>query len=141
MVGFWDSSALLPLLVKEPTSEQVIEILVSQKNIIVWWASLVECQSAMQRRLREGSLELSQWQQARLTLDALWAAANEITPSESVRRLSIRLLCGHPLRAADALQLAAALVWCRETPGGNAFVCLDSRLRTAALIEGFTVLP
>jgi hypothetical protein len=44
-------------------------------------------------------------------------------------------------RAADTLQLAASLVWCRERPVGRSFVCLDARLREAAVREGFSVLP
>jgi hypothetical protein len=45
------------------------------------------------------------------------------------------------LRAADALQLAAALVWCQGDPLQHGFVCLDQRLREAARREGFTALP
>jgi hypothetical protein len=51
------------------------------------------------------------------------------------------VLAAHPLRAADALQLAAALVWTGEAAAGEAFVCLDERLRDAARREGFEVLP
>ncbi|MFY9343542.1 MAG: hypothetical protein WAT39_13685 [Planctomycetota bacterium] len=52
-----------------------------------------------------------------------------------------RLLANHPLRAADACQLAAALIACRERPDALGFVTLDSRLAEAARREGFTVLP
>jgi len=58
-----------------------------------------------------------------------------------VRARAARLLSLHPLRAADALQLAAALVWCRERTAEAPFVCLDDRLRLAAAREGFRVLP
>jgi hypothetical protein len=64
-----------------------------------------------------------------------------VAATEGVRRRAARLLAIHPLRAGDALQLAAALVWCEETPDGEAFVCLDERLRAAAAKEGFDVLP
>jgi hypothetical protein len=47
----------------------------------------------------------------------------------------------HPLRAADALQLGAALVWCEEQSHGEVFVCLDARLREAARREGFSLAP
>ncbi len=47
----------------------------------------------------------------------------------------------HPLRAADAMQLAAALVWTEDATSGAEFVCLDQNLREAALKEGFTILP
>lgn len=58
-----------------------------------------------------------------------------------VRNQAIRLLGLHPLRAADALQLAAALVWADRRPRGHPFVCLDAGLREAAHAEGFSVLP
>lgn len=61
--------------------------------------------------------------------------------TEAVRQRAKRLLMVHPLRAADALQLAAALVWAAESPQGLELVCLDRRLKEAALKEGFTVLP
>ncbi|HSJ25022.1 MAG TPA: hypothetical protein VK929_10160 [Longimicrobiales bacterium] len=59
---------------------------------------------------------------------------------EHVRTTAMRLLRTHPLRAADALQLAAALAWA-PAPAGDVFVTLDERLATAATLEGFTVLP
>jgi hypothetical protein len=45
------------------------------------------------------------------------------------------------MKAADALQLAAALRWAAEQPDGHEFVSLDETLRRAAKVEGFTVLP
>jgi hypothetical protein len=44
-------------------------------------------------------------------------------------------------RAADALQFVAALVSCEEEPIGERLVSLDQRLREAALLEGFVVIP
>jgi uncharacterized protein len=66
---------------------------------------------------------------------------DEVTPSEDVRERAERLLGVHALRAADALQLAAALIWARERPARLEFVCLDGRLRGIAWREGFAVLP
>ena len=40
----------------------------------------------------------------------------EVLPAEAVREQAARLLRLHPLRAADALQLAAALVWADSPP-------------------------
>ena len=67
--------------------------------------------------------------------------ADTIAPTDDVRRRAARLLAVHPLRAADALQLAAALVWVEEQPHGERFVSLDGRLRDAAAREGFTLVP
>jgi len=62
-------------------------------------------------------------------------AANAVEPGNEICTRALRLLAVHPLRAADALQLAAALVWFRDHPAGLDFVCLDERLRTAALLD------
>ena len=45
----------------------------------------------------------------------------------------------HPLSAADALQLAAALEACEHKPQGYVFVTGDQRLAEAARLTGFTV--
>ena len=54
-----------------------------------------------------------------------------------VRNRAIRLLRVHPLRAADAFQLAAALVAFRAQPQDAIFLTGDERLRLAAEREGF----
>lgn len=59
---------------------------------------------------------------------------------ERVRERARRLLESHPLRAADALQLAAALIASEEEPKDLPFVTLDRRLALAAEKEGFKVL-
>ena len=75
------------------------------------------------------------------TVALLVDAAAAVEPGDAVRAKALRLLSVHPLRAADALHLAAALLWARDAPGGKELVCLDERLRDAALLEGFRVVP
>jgi hypothetical protein len=138
---FWDSSALLPLLVAEATSVSLVELRRSGGAMLVWWASPVECTSALARLEREGTVpkEIFGDAFARLTeLSSLWV---EVQPSESVRRTASRLLRTHPLRAADALQLSGAIIASQHQPATLEFVCLDARLVQAARREGFPVLP
>ena len=137
---FWDSSAIIPLCLKEPASETVIRLLKSDEDIIVWWITRVECLSALSRRRREGVLSLQAEVEAKAILSVLWGEWSEVQPSELVRQRAERLLQVHPLRAADSFQLAAALVWAQESPRGLELVCLDQNLREAAFKEGFTVL-
>lgn len=66
---------------------------------------------------------------------------HEIGSLELVRSRALRFLNTHPLQAANALQLAAALVVRDERPESLSFVCLDDRLRDAARPERFRVLP
>ena len=47
-------------------------------------------------------------------LRALVEDADTVSPTDEVRRRAGRVVAAHPLRAADALQLGAALVWCEE---------------------------
>ncbi|HEV3134209.1 MAG TPA: type II toxin-antitoxin system VapC family toxin, partial [Acidimicrobiia bacterium] len=136
---FWDSSALVPLLVRQPTSERLEGLLRRDPAVVIWWGGVVECASALARLQREGTLPRSGLRQAQQVLDHLRARAFEVEPVEEVRARALRLLAVHQLRAADSLQLAAALIWCRERPQRVAFVCLDDRLRLAAAGEGFQV--
>lgn len=138
---FWDSSAIIPLCVKEPASEGVKNLAKTDEDIVVWWTTRVECISAMARRRREGMLPIPAERQARAALTALAGEWSEIQPTEFVRHRAERLLMVHSLRTADALQLAAALLWTEEATSGAEFVCLDQNLREAAMKEGFTILP
>jgi len=109
--------------------------------IVTWSLSPVEVASAIERRAREKKLTEVDRAAARAALDDLAAAWTEISALGSVRDRAMRLLAAHPLRAADALQLAAALVAVSDRPAGHDFVCADDRLRQAASREGFRVLP
>lgn len=138
---FWDSSAVVPILLPEPTSGDMSTMVRADHEPAIWWACSVECRSAIHRRNRESPLPGAVVAQALFRLEAFADDADTIPPAEEVRRRAGRLLAVHPLRAADALQLAAALLWCENEPTGERFVCLDERLRGAARTEGFTVLP
>ena len=137
---FWDSSAIIPLCLKEPASETIRTLAKSDEDIIVWWGTKVECLSALSRRRREGSISADAERRARNALKALASAWSEVQPTEIVRQRSERLLMVHPLRAADSLQLAAALVWSEDRPQGLEFISLDKNLCEAAFKEGFTVI-
>jgi uncharacterized protein len=140
-VKFWDSSAVIPLCLKEPASDTVKPIIDADPDIVVWWAARVECTSALSRRSREGTIGMRAALQARNILHTLSAEWSEVQPTEMVRQRAERLLMVHPLRTADAFQLASALIWADESPTGSEIVCLDQNLREAAAKEGFTILP
>lgn len=107
--------------------------------MVVWWATEVECVSAIARLEREGSLTSQSTREALERLDALAQGWHEIQPVASVRRTARRLLRVHALRAADALQLAAAIVASQAHPESLRIVSLDDRLIDAARREGFPV--
>lgn len=138
---FWDASAVVPLIVEEPMSEGMGALLREDREISVWWVTWAECVSALSRRSREGDIEPPAAERSRAKLEALSERWIEIQPTTKLRSLAGRLLAVHPLKTADALQLAAALRWCQGEPEGREFVSLDERLREAAKKEGFAILP
>ena len=137
---FWDSTALVPILVGDATSAAVMAELELDPEIIAWWATEAECVSALARLEREGSLSAPAMREALRRLGALAGAWQEVQPVALVRQTAIRLLRVHPLRTADALQLAAAIVAAEDHPATLSLVTLDLRLAQAGEREGFPVI-
>jgi predicted nucleic acid-binding protein len=137
---FWDTSAVIPLIGDEPTSETIWRRLEEDPQILLWWGTPVEVVSALARREREGQLSADDVTGAVRKLRQLSDAWHEIAPSEAVRRGAERLLRVHPLRATDSLRLAAAVTAADYDPSTLEFVCLDDRLNAAARREGFIVI-
>jgi predicted nucleic acid-binding protein len=140
VVKFWDPSAIIPLLAEEPTRNRLLNLLEEDADILAWWGTPVEIASALARREREGLLTADEVTVALIAAHTLAESWHEIVPSESIRRTAERLLRAHPLRAADSLQLAAALIASDHDPMSLEFVCLDVRLTSAAQREGFLVI-
>ncbi len=137
--AFWDSSALVPLCIQESTSRQVRSYL-RKYAPVVWWASPVEVHSAVARLHRSGAVNETEKQGALARLAVLRRGWGEILPDDSLRELAGKLLDVYALRAADSLQLAAALTWCRQQPAKRTFISGDERLCDAAEGEGFVVV-
>ncbi len=139
MVNYWDSSAIVPLLVREPDTEQREGELRESGPLVTWWGTSTELTSALARRNRENILVGQQLDRGKARLRALQAQWIRVTPVEPLSRRAERLLWLHPLRAADAFQLAAALLACREDTQQCVFHCADIRLLEAAGREGFEI--
>lgn len=137
---FWDSSALVPLCVDERGSRALVSLARQDPEIVVWWASLVECDSALARLERDNALTRAGASAAFRRLDVLKRAWIEIEPRDEIREVSRRLLRVHSLRAADAFQLAAAYLAAERRPSTLEIVTLDDRLGHAATREGFAVV-
>jgi predicted nucleic acid-binding protein len=108
-------------------------------GVVAWWGTAIEGRGAFVRLQREGLLSDAAFQVSCERLGALLSISKEILPSGNVREIALQQLERFPLRAGDALQLAAALVWCGERPRGRWFVCVDRRLAAAAAAAGFAV--
>ena len=136
---FWDASAIVPLVLAEPTTKVLQTLAAKDPAMLVWWATEVECTSAIARLERDAALDDSAMTQALDRLKQLANGWHEVDPSDSVREAAVRFLRVHPLRAADALQLSAAYIAAERRPSSLAFVTLDDRLALAARREGFVV--
>lgn len=137
---YWDSSALVCLLVKENQSARRMELLQQDPSVVTWWGSQIECASALNRLHREQAIDADQLDRLLERLRRFSATWTEIRPLQQVRSRALRLLRVHPLRAADAMQLAAALIASGEDPLTLDIVCSDLRLSQASRREGFAVL-
>lgn len=137
---FWDASAIVPLLVAEPTTPRMQALARRDPDMLVWWGSEVECVSALARLERAEALDArgitTACERLKLLADGWW----EIEATDVVRESATRFLRVHPLRAADALQLAAAFVAAERRPSSLDFVTLDDRLAGAARKEGFILV-
>lgn len=137
---FWDSSAVVPLVVAEPSSVAVLAEYERDPEILAWWATEVECVSALARLERGDRLDGPAMIEALERLDALAHAWQEIQPIARIRQVAIRLLRVHGLRAADALQLGAAIAAAEDQPASLLLVTLDDQLAQAAEREGFRIV-
>jgi hypothetical protein len=137
---FWDSSAVVPLLVAEPKQKRMLSLLDRDPAMAVWWGTPVEVHSAIARLERSRHLSTDKASEALDRLAMLAASWVEILPTPRVRKAAQRLLRVHPIRAADALQLAAAVTALDGESSAKEFVCLDADLSEAAKREGFRVV-
>lgn len=138
--AFWDTSALIPLCCFQTQSARARMATRSFGHQVVWWATIVEAIASLNRLARIGNLGPREMSQAFARLEHLRYRWSEVQPIDSIREQAERLLRTHKLRAADALQLAAALQWCAQHPRGRTFIGGDNDLSRAAEAEGFSMI-
>ena len=139
---YWDASALVPLIIEEPSTELVRGWLEADSGVVTWVWTRVEITGAVERRARAGALSRAQRRQVLDRLNEFASTWDEVIEVLAVRSRASLLLARHPLRAADAGQLGAALLLQDQLGGGSLpFACLDDRLSGAAELEGLTPLP
>ncbi len=138
---FWDSSALVALVVEQTSTPRIRSLLADDADLAVWALSEVEICSAIERLRREGTLAPEHALACRTKAEILWDQLRVVDLLDAVKRRALRVLATHALRAADALQLGAALLVADDDPRTLEIVTLDDRLAEAARREGFRVLP
>ncbi len=112
MACYWDTSALLALLFREPASQEV-RALINRGGGLPGYTSFftwIEMESAYARRLAEGSLTTEGLSGLRLESQRIESALALVWPDHETLTESRRLVLEMGLRPADALQLACALL-------------------------------
>ena len=135
-LAFWDTSALVPLCAHQGITPRVVALYRSY-GVVVWWATPVEIASALRRLVRMKQLASDDWATSRRLAGDLADSWRVVQPSNSLRTGAAQLVDRYEMKAADALQLAAALEWCENIPQGRVFLATDQRLREAAVLSGF----
>jgi predicted nucleic acid-binding protein len=138
--AFWDTSALVPLCVRQRTTPAAVA-LYKTHDVVIWWATEVEIASALARLARMKQITPGDHAKARKLAKTIADSWSVVQPSDALHAKAVQLVDRHDLRAADALQLAAALEWCEHAPQGQRFLTADQRLREAAEFSGFDVKP
>jgi hypothetical protein len=139
-VRFWDTSGLVPLVLEEPGTELAMGWLREDPDVAVWGLTRLEIASAVERAARDGRIPSSIRRQALRRIDRIAGEAHEVSDLPAVRVRAVSLVARHPLRAADAAQLGAALLVADPDPASLGMVVLDRRLAEAAEREGLRVL-
>jgi predicted nucleic acid-binding protein len=137
VIVYFDASALAKRYVEEEHSSEVQRWL-DESTPAVCRLSEVEIASALSRRCREGLISLADRDRALATLEADLQAVHVIELTQEVFQAARAALLRHPLRAADAIQLACALVSRDRLQSPIAFLTFDDRLASAPEREGLT---
>jgi predicted nucleic acid-binding protein len=137
---FRDASALVPIFVKEAATAEVQSWQAVDPGITTWMMTRIEVFSAVAKRKRERPELAALWNRAIRDVNEIASKWIEISDAGPVRRHAERIILDHPLHAADALQLGAALVAADGDPQSLELVTLDRRLAEAAQREGFPIL-
>jgi predicted nucleic acid-binding protein len=139
-VRFWDTSALVSLVVTERGTALAERLLAEDPGVVVWTLTRVELLSALARRRHGEQRAARRLETARREILGAWPRWSEVTDVDSVRRHAERVVETHAIRAADALQIGAAPVAADGEPASLDFVTFDASQGEAAEREGFRVI-
>lgn len=138
--AYWDSSAIIPLCVRQDATKEARRVGRLFSKRIVWCGTNVEIHSSLSRLKRSGEIESKGYDIAIRQWQKFHSPAQEVRAIDALISIAVEMPDKYGLRSLDSLQLAAALVWCKERPRRRPFVCADTRLGEAANDAGFSVL-
>lgn len=138
MILFADSSAFVKLYLREPGTDRM-RTLAAAHQVAVSSLAYAELHATFARRKREGSLTTQDLDTVREHFEEDWKGVLQITAGREVLAPIPTLCERHPLRGADAVHLASALLL-RDRGLDVTFACSDQRLLDAAGAEGLAPL-
>lgn len=136
---YFDASALAKRYVHEPETAAVRRLL-ARGVPATSRLSEIEVASAVARRSREGRLSAANRDRVLAQLREDVATMYVVELSREVADIACSLLRRHPLRGADAIQLASCVHLAGQMEASPEIVVYDVELARAARAEGVAVL-
>ncbi len=108
MIGYLDTSAIVPLLVDEPTSAACRRFWDDADDVVSCRLAYVEAAAALAQARRMGRLDAARHEQARELLDVVWSELDVIEVDDRLVRAAADAAHGAALRGYDAVHCVAA---------------------------------
>ena len=137
-LAYFDSSALVKLLIDEPGSALVEEVWDGCDAPCASRLAYPEVRAALAAAARNGTISSRQLTHAKQSWGLYWPAVRPVELSGAVELVAGQMAETHRLRGADAVHLSSALAL--EDPD-LLLVAWDRRLREGAFAVGLTVAP
>jgi predicted nucleic acid-binding protein len=135
MITYFDTSALLELLVEDEAGGATVEQLgLASTSVLCCEIGYVEARAAVAAAHRARRLTAAGWRDVKMMLDGLWRQLDIVPVTTDLVREAADLAEASGLRGYDAVHLAAALI----VPV-DAFASSDARLCEAAARHGLNV--
>ena len=139
MIAYFDTSAIVPLLVREPTTDHCTRVWDEATRIVCARLVYPEACAALARAVRMGRLAAAQMMTATAELDDLVEQIDFVEITADLARNAGRLAQHYGLRGYDAVHLAAGLA---IADPDVVFVTGDTDLADAAKASGLaTAVP
>lgn len=101
---YWDTSAIIPLIIDESTSIKCNEVLANYPDHVTSFLTEVECHSAINRRIREGSISTNMFPNIISALDKILGSMTIVNMSPVITEESKRFLSSYNIRAFVSIQ-------------------------------------
>lgn len=136
MIAYFDTSALIPLVVSEPGSPIAERIWDQADRIVSVRLLYAEARAALAQARRMGRVDPHQLPGLVADLDALYGQLDRVEVDDALVYRAGRLADDHDLRGYDAVHLAALLAVADDQ---TVFACGDIPLSAAASLHGVDV--